>query len=66
MIFRQLRDLMIFFDQDQNFSKIRQIGKFFLVKTNEYVLMILNDKPSCQVSKIIMNRRPIHVKTLRE
>jgi hypothetical protein len=26
--------------------------------------MILNDKPNCQISMILMNPLPIHVKTL--
>jgi hypothetical protein len=49
--------------QDQNFSKIHKIDqKLFLAKTKNKCFMILNDKPNCQVSTILMNPRPIHVK----
>jgi hypothetical protein len=47
--------------QDQNHSKIQQIDKkFFFGQNNKNT--ILNDKPNCQVSKILMNPRLIYVK----
>jgi hypothetical protein len=51
---------MIFFVQDQNFSKIHKTDKkFFWPKQKNTCLIILNDKPNCQVSGILMNPRPI-------
>jgi hypothetical protein len=38
----------------------------FWSKQKNTCLVILNDKPNCQVSRIFMNRRLIHVKELRE
>jgi hypothetical protein len=49
------------FYEDQNFSKIHKTDKkifFGQNKTNTF-LMILNDKPNCQVSSILMNPRPV-------
>jgi hypothetical protein len=59
--------LRLFFARDQIFSKIHKTDKnFFLAKTKKLnnkqknkCLIILNDKPNCQVSKILMNPRPI-------
>jgi hypothetical protein len=61
-LYHQLRDLTIFFcaSQDQNFSKIHKIAKnYFWPKQKNTFLMLLNDKPNCQVSRILN-------KTLRE
>jgi hypothetical protein len=53
--------LPFFFAQDQNFSKIHKTDKnyFWPKQKNTTCLMILNDKPNCQVSRILMNPRPI-------
>jgi hypothetical protein len=51
---------IFFFAQDQNFSKIHKTDKkIILAKTKKTCLMILNDKPNCQVSRILMIPRPI-------
>jgi hypothetical protein len=41
----------------QNF--IRSTKNFFWPKQKNTCLMVLNDKPNCQVSSILMNPRPI-------
>jgi hypothetical protein len=42
------------------FSKIHKTDKkFFCPKQKNTCLMILNDKPNCQVSRILMNPRTI-------
>jgi hypothetical protein len=48
-------------------SKTRQIDKKFFWQKQKSMdfMMILNDKPNCQVSKILMNSQTFHVKTLR-
>jgi hypothetical protein len=53
--------LRFFFTQDQNFSKIHKTEKkiFFGQNKKNKCLMILNDTPNCQVSRILMNPRPI-------
>jgi hypothetical protein len=52
--------LRFFFAQDQNFSKIHKTDKkIFWQKQKNTCLMVLNDKPNCQVSRILMNPRPI-------
>jgi hypothetical protein len=52
--------LWFFFAQDQNFSKIHKTDKkIFRSKQKNTCLMILKDKPNCQVSRILMNPRPI-------
>jgi hypothetical protein len=57
-----LKSMPKFFKNSPNRHKI-----FFWAKTkNMYPTMILNDKPKCPVSRILMNPQPIHVKTLRE
>jgi hypothetical protein len=69
IIYSQLRDLSILiFCSSQKKSKIhRSIDKnFFGPKQTNAYLMILYDKLYCQISRILMNPRPIHVKTLRE
>jgi hypothetical protein len=38
---------------------IKPTKKFFWPKQKNTCLMILNDKPNCQVSRILMNPRPI-------
>jgi hypothetical protein len=49
--------------QNHNFSKIHKTEKnICLAKTKNTSLMILNDKPNCQVSRILINPRPIYVK----
>jgi hypothetical protein len=65
MIYSQLRDLTIFF-RDQNFSKIHKTEKKIVFGQNKKItcLMILNDKPNCQVSRILMNPRPIYLKRI--
>jgi hypothetical protein len=46
--------------EDWNFSKIHKTNKnFFWPKQKNQCLMILNDKPNWQVSRILMNLRPI-------
>jgi hypothetical protein len=57
IIYSQLRDLTIFFCSRPKFYK-----NLSDQKKNTF-LMILND---CQVSRIWMNPRPIHGKTLQE
>jgi hypothetical protein len=42
----------------KNQTKNRQ-KNFFWPKQKNTCLMILNDKPNCQVSRILMNPRPI-------
>jgi hypothetical protein len=52
--------LRFFFAHDQNFSKIHKTDKkFFWPKQKNTCLMVLNDKPNCQDSRILMNPRPI-------
>jgi hypothetical protein len=52
--------LQFFFAQDQNYSKIHKTDKkIFRPKQKNTCLMVLNDKPNCQVSRILMNPRPI-------
>jgi hypothetical protein len=47
-----------FVAQDQNFSKIHKTDKnFFWPKQTNTCLMILNDKPNCQDSRILMSPR---------
>jgi hypothetical protein len=58
IIKRQFRDVTIFFAQDQYFSKIHKTDKkIFLAKTKKF-----NDKPNCQVPRILMNPRPSYLK----
>jgi hypothetical protein len=53
-----------FFAQDQNFLKFHKTDKKnFFAKTKNTCLMILNDKPNCQVSRILITPRPIYVKS---
>jgi hypothetical protein len=48
------------FAHDQNFSKIHQIDKkLFWPKQKNMYLIILNGKPNCQVSRILMKSWPI-------
>jgi hypothetical protein len=48
--------LRFFFEQDQNFLKIHNTdGQNFWRNQKNACLTILNDKPNCQVSMILMN-----------
>jgi hypothetical protein len=52
--------LQIFFAQDLNFSKIHKTEKnFFWPEPKNTCIMILNDKPNSQDSRILMHLRPI-------
>jgi hypothetical protein len=52
--------LRFLFAQDQKFSKIHKTDKnFFLAKSKNTCLMILNDKPNWQISMILMSPFPI-------
>jgi hypothetical protein len=64
IIYRQLRDLtIIFLRKTKIFQKfIKPTKKFFWPKQKKTCVMILNDKPNCQVSRILMDLRPIYVK----
>jgi hypothetical protein len=54
---------IVFFAQNQSFSKIHKTNKNNLCQNKKYVSYKLND---CQLSMIFMNPRSIHVETLRE
>jgi hypothetical protein len=54
--------LRFFFAQDQNFSKFHKTYKKNVwPKQKNRCLIIFNDKPNCQVSRILMNPRPIYL-----
>jgi hypothetical protein len=52
--------LRFFLRKTKIFQKfIKPTKSFFWPKQKSTCLMILNDKPNCQVSRILMNPRPI-------
>jgi hypothetical protein len=49
--------LRLVFAQDQNFTKIHKTDKIIVLANTKKnaCLMVLNEKPNCQVSRILMN-----------